>query len=166
PSAPALPATSATLKPGDKAPPLAVTHWFTVLPTTQFERGKVYVVLFWAHWQPESVQALARLCDMVHEKTDATYVAVHDLDDKSPLEKVKAFCDDRAASLSCSVGLDELHATTKAWMAAAGLTQLPTAFIVNRDGRIAYIGPPMWIDGPLKQVVAGDWDYAKAQPLI
>jgi hypothetical protein len=157
---------SPTLKPGEKAPPLACTRWFTMLPTMQFDRGKVYVVLFWAHWQPESVQALGRICDMVHEKTGAEYIAVHDLDDKSSLEKVQAFCDGRRASLHCSTGFDELHATTKAWMGAAGRRELPTAFIVNRDGKVAYIGPAMWIDGPLKQVVSGDWDPAKAEPLI
>jgi tetratricopeptide (TPR) repeat protein len=50
----------------------------------------------------------------------------------------------------------------KGWMFAAGQQGIPTAFIVDREGTIAWIGSPFSIDEPLKQIADGQWDLAKA----
>jgi predicted Zn-dependent protease len=48
------------------------------------------------------------------------------------------------------------------WMAAAGQNGIPTAFIVNKEGRIAWIGHPMGLDEALlEEIVAGRFDVAK-----
>ena len=39
-----------SLKAGDKAPPLTVEKWVKAGPVAGFEKGKVYVVEFWATW--------------------------------------------------------------------------------------------------------------------
>src|SRR5687767_8058847 len=39
-----------TLKPGDSAPKLSVDKWVKGEPVKEFEKGKVYVVEFWATW--------------------------------------------------------------------------------------------------------------------
>jgi len=44
------------------------------------------------------------------------------------------------------------------WMTAAGQDSIPTAFVVNGDGRIAWIGHPMALEKPLAKIVAGTWD--------
>jgi tetratricopeptide (TPR) repeat protein len=49
-----------------------------------------------------------------------------------------------------------------AWLDAAETTGLPTAFIVGKAGRIAWIGDPRDIDAPLAAVVAGTWDVTAA----
>ncbi len=41
---------SPTLHIGDPAPPIKVQTWLRGEPITQFEKGKVYVVEFWASW--------------------------------------------------------------------------------------------------------------------
>jgi hypothetical protein len=46
------------------------------------------------------------------------------------------------------------------YLVAAGLSGLPEAFIIGRDGRIEWIGHPMDIDPPLDAVVGGTWDRA------
>lgn len=46
----------------------------------------------------------------------------------------------------------------KSWMDAAGQDGIPTAFIVNKEGRIAWIGSPFAIDKPLARIVEGKWD--------
>ena len=46
----------------------------------------------------------------------------------------------------------------KNWMTAAGQEGIPTAFIVNKEGKIAWIGHPMEMDKPLEKIVAGTWD--------
>ena len=49
-------------------------------------------------------------------------------------------------------------AMAKAWMTAAGQNGIPTAFIVNKEGKIAWIGHPMEMEKPLEKIVAGTWD--------
>lgn len=51
----------------------------------------------------------------------------------------------------------------KSWMTAAGEEGIPSAFVVGRDGRIAWIGHPAGMDTVLKQVVAGTFDVAAAR---
>ena len=49
------------------------------------------------------------------------------------------------------------------WMAAAGRDSIPTAFIVNQQGRIAWIGHPMEMTEKLwDDILAGHYDVAKA----
>src|SRR5262249_29590 len=45
------------------------------------------------------------------------------------------------------------------WMKASGWDEegIPTAFIVDGDGKIAWIGDPEGLDKPLSKIVAGDW---------
>ena len=51
----------------------------------------------------------------------------------------------------------------QAWMAAAGEDGIPTAFIINGSGQVAWIGHPMEMAKPLAQVVAGKWDLDAAK---
>ena len=48
------------------------------------------------------------------------------------------------------------------WMEPAGQTGIPAAFIIDREGRVAWIGHPMEMDEPLAEVMAGTWDIKKA----
>jgi tetratricopeptide (TPR) repeat protein len=45
----------------------------------------------------------------------------------------------------------------KTWLKAAGRKGLPTTFIVDGAGRIAWVGHTLDIDDPIKKVVAGSW---------
>src|SRR5262245_27483265 len=42
--------TTVTLKIGDTAPHFKVQEWVRGTPLTQFEKGKVYVLDYWATW--------------------------------------------------------------------------------------------------------------------
>jgi hypothetical protein len=46
-------------------------------------------------------------------------------------------------------------------MTAAGENGIPAAFIIGRDGKIAWIGHPMTMDEPLAKIVAGTYDARK-----
>ena len=43
-------AAAQELKPGDPAPPLAITEWIQGEPVAGFEKGKIYLLEFWATW--------------------------------------------------------------------------------------------------------------------
>src|SRR5688500_13275034 len=51
------------------------------------------------------------------------------------------------------------------WMKAAGRNGIPCSFIIDREGKIAWIGHPMQMDRPLEQVVAGTFDAEKEAAL-
>src|SRR5690606_29421582 len=52
----------------------------------------------------------------------------------------------------------------KTWMAAAGQNGIPAAFIVDQQGRIAWIGHPMAeLDEVLAKVVDKSWDIEAAK---
>jgi hypothetical protein len=53
-------------------------------------------------------------------------------------------------------------AMARTWMTAAGQSRIPTAFIVGKDGRIAWIGHPMSMAEPLAKVTAGTWNTTAA----
>ena len=48
------------------------------------------------------------------------------------------------------------------WLKAAEQNGIPTAFIVNKEGKIAWIGHPMEIDKPLEMVANGKWNLKVA----
>jgi tetratricopeptide (TPR) repeat protein len=50
----------------------------------------------------------------------------------------------------------------KSWMQAASQEGIPTAFIINKEGKIAWIGHPMKMDEPLEKIAAGSWDLTAA----
>jgi tetratricopeptide (TPR) repeat protein len=65
-----------------------------------------------------------------------------------------------------SVTDGNMGAMAKGWMQAAGQNGIPTAFIVDKTGKIAWIGHPMAMEGPLEKVVNGTYssaDYEKAR---
>ena len=54
----------------------------------------------------------------------------------------------------------------KTWMEASGQNGIPTAFIVNKEGKIAWIGHPMEMERPLEKIIAGTWDLKTAAEAI
>jgi tetratricopeptide (TPR) repeat protein len=54
-------------------------------------------------------------------------------------------------------------AMAKTWMTAAAQDGIPTAFIINKEGKIAWIGHPMQMDEPLEKIKSGSWDLAAAR---
>ena len=59
------------------------------------------------------------------------------------------------------MGMPGVMATT--WMAAAVQEGIPTAFVVDKDSKLAWIGHPMMMEEPLTKIVAGKWDVDAAR---
>jgi hypothetical protein len=51
----------------------------------------------------------------------------------------------------------------RAWMEAAGENGIPTAFIIDPKGQVAWIGHPMSMDKPLVKVIEGSYDIRAAR---
>jgi thiol-disulfide isomerase/thioredoxin len=160
-----------TLTIGSKAPALAVEHWVQdgegkFKPVTDFEKGKVYVVEFWATWCGPCLASMPHLSELQQKHADrgVRIVSISDED----LETVKTFLEREVKGETdktynditkhYSLTTDPDGSSQKDYMLAAKQNGIPTAFIVGKDGHIDWIGHPMQMDEPLEKVVDGTWD--------
>ena len=79
--------------------------------------------------------------------------------------KVKPFVEKMGDKMGYRVRMDDKSvdstgAMATTWMKAAGQSGIPASFIIDKSGKIAWIGHPMSMDEPLAQVVAGTFDSA------
>ena len=62
-----------------------------------------------------------------------------------------------------TVAVDPDRTTNNVFMKAANQNGIPTAFIVDGNGKVAWIGHPSSMDEPLREVIEGTWDLAAAR---
>jgi hypothetical protein len=158
-------AFAATLQEGDSAPRLYVSKWVQGEPIKAFQPGTVYLVEFWATWWGPSREALAQV-NRVHRKyKDKGLVVIgQDVKERAGATNVEPFLKRAGDLVSYRVGLDG-GATNRFsgkmlenWLYAAE-AGIPTAFIIDKKGKISFIGPPEEIDDKLiEQVLAGTFD--------
>jgi thiol-disulfide isomerase/thioredoxin len=156
------------LNVGDDAPKIEVKEFVKGEPVKQFEKGKVYVVEFWATWCGPCIVSIPHISELQKQHKDKVTVvgvSVWERDQGG----VKPFVEKMGDKMSYRVAMDDVGQgggndgkMAKAWMAAAGQQGIPTAFVVNGDGKIAWIGHPMQMDKPLAQIVEGKWDLKAA----
>lgn len=159
PTAPqARAATGLTI--GDRAPELTIEKWLKGETITGFERGRVYVVEFWATWCGPCVSAIPHLTELQaqYKSKGVTVIGVTSEDPDNKLKDAERMVADKGPAMTYTVGWDTGRRTNDAWMTAANQTGIPTAFVVDKNGEIAFIGHPMWLDEPLEKIVAGTWD--------
>ena len=58
------------------------------------------------------------------------------------LAAVEPFVNGMGDQMNYRVALDDQNKMAKAWLDAAGINGIPTAFVVGRDSKIAWIGSP------------------------
>ena len=153
-----------TLKVGDTAPPVKAAKWLQGKEVTAFAKGKVYVVEFWATWCGPCIVMMPHMGELQAEYKDkgVTFIGFTAKDPNNSQEKVQAFVEKRGPKLGYTFAYADDRETYDAWMKAAGRDGIPCWFVVDKAGKIAYIGHPMYLDVVLPKVVAGKWTGADA----
>lgn len=155
-----------TLKVGDPAPDLTISTWVNGDPITEFQDGQVYVVEFWATWCKPCVDAFPHLTKLQKEYDDkATIIGVNIWErakGKARTDMVSDFVRKQGDRMGYTVAIETETSMAENWMTAAGRRGIPSAFIVDQAGKIAWMGHPMGMDGPLAQIVAGNYDMGSA----
>lgn len=150
---------------GDKAPPLSLGQWLAGKPIKAIESGVIHVIEFWASWCGPCQEMMPELSRMQASFPEVVFlsVAVWEENETDP----KAFVAQLGGSITHRVALDaprkpqpgdEIENTGQMahdWMSAAGESGVPTAFVVDRAGTIAWIGHPAELDEILPRVIAG-----------
>jgi tetratricopeptide (TPR) repeat protein len=97
---------------------------------------------------------------------DVTVIGMTSEDPSNTLEKVRAMVEDKGDVMDYTVAWDVEQQTNEAWMKAAGQRGIPACFLVDKAGKVAWIGHPAVADIPLAKVVDGTWDYEEGPALM
>ncbi|MCW5557064.1 MAG: redoxin family protein [Verrucomicrobiae bacterium] len=157
------------LKVGDPAPKFAPGKWMQGTPVPSLELGKTYLVEFWATWCGPCIVSIPHLNEIAKrfEIQGLVVIGQDCLEDDE--EAVAAFLKKMGDKMTYRVALDVPPADGKrqglvfdTWMTAAGQNGIPTAFLVDAKGRIAWIGHPMSLkDSVVADILAGTFDVEK-----
>jgi thiol-disulfide isomerase/thioredoxin len=151
-----------SLKVGDSAPTLNASKWLQGEEVRKFEPGKVSVVEFWATWCGPCIWMMSHTAELQaqYKDQDVTIIGFTARDllgvPNNTEEKVAAFVKKRGPKLKYTFAYADDSTTSDAWMKAAGRDGIPCAFVVDKAGRIAYIGSPAYLGVALPKVIAGD----------
>jgi thiol-disulfide isomerase/thioredoxin len=165
----ALPVQAQTLGLGDPAPKLEVKAFVKGEPVNNFESGKIYVVEFWATWCGPCKTSIPHLTELQKKHPSVTFVGVS-VWEQNP-DEVEPFVKEMGKNMDYRVAIDAVPdkekadkgAMAKNWMMAAGQDGIPAAFVINKEGKIAWIGHPMALEKPLAKIVAGTFNPNEAR---
>ncbi|MDC0278614.1 TlpA family protein disulfide reductase [bacterium] len=147
----------ASLKVGDAAPPLEVTDWYQGAPLQGLTKGKVHVVEFWATWCGPCLVNIPHMSQLqVKYAQDAIFIGVTN-EGPTTVETFLASESTGGAPwnqvVSYRLATDGKRLMYQNYMAAANQMGIPTAFIIDQSGKIAWIGHPADIDQPLASTI-------------
>lgn len=162
------------LKVGDAAPALKVAKWVKGKEVKGFEKDKVYVVEFWATWCGPCKKTIPHLTKLAKEMKDKATVIGVSVWETPPGEtgtdyiaKVEGFVTKMGDKMDYTVAADTAEGDmAKSWMEASQQGGIPTAFVIGKDSKVAWIGHPMdGLDKVLAEVVAGTFSPERAAAL-
>jgi thiol-disulfide isomerase/thioredoxin len=161
-------AAAATLKVGDPAPKLRPGGWVQGEPVKSFDKGTVYIVEFWATWCGPCRVSIPHLNEIAQKFKEKGLVVIGQDSFEQDESRVAPFVKSMGDKMTYRVALDKQIGKNKGvmaetWMEAADQHGIPTAFLINKQGIIAWIGHPMTLtDSLIEQVLNGTYDIKKA----
>ncbi len=155
-----------SLNIGDPAPPMRVREWIKGTPVQQFEKGRVYVLEFWATWCGPCKAAMPHLSALARQYKDrVTFLGIDVMERKTTsMEKIRRLVDSMGQRMDYNVAAEDSNFMVAGWLDASGeqIMGIPRTFVVNAEGRLAWIGHPKDLSGILHKIVANDWNMKEA----
>lgn len=156
-----------TLSIGDPAPQLQIKEWLKGEPVLQYEKGRVYVIELWATWCVPCKAAMPHLSDLAHKYKDRVTVIGVDVMEKetTTLKKVRAFVDSMGLRMDYTIGVQDSNFMQINWLDASNghwKYGIPRTFVIDQEGKMAWIGHPAKVDNILSQIINNSWDIKEA----
>lgn len=155
-------ANAQTLMPGSKAPALSVKTWYKGTPVKALKSNKTYVVEFWATWCGPCRDSIPHISELAKKNKDVTFIGVSIWEDDKG-GNIKKFVTEMGKKMEYNVGYAENKTgMARTWMEPSAQNGIPTAFII-KNNVVQWIGHPMDMETPLKQIKSGKYDIKKAK---
>lgn len=161
----------AALSVGDMAPALEGV-WLKGGPR-KLEKGKIYVLDFWATWCGACMMSFPKYSYVARaHKGDAEFLGVNVWENQDVTrEKLTEFVRNQKQNMDVDVVADVQDGDPKkregpisrAWLRSAKINSIPTMMIVDREGRIAWIGNVQGLDAAIEGVKGGSWNLDAAR---
>jgi len=135
-------------------------------PVKAFDTNHVYIVEFWATWCGPCRASIPHLNELWQKFKDRGLIAIGQDVWEQNEDGVTPFVKKMGDQMTYRVALDDKSQETNGfmavnWMRAAEQNGIPTAFVINKQGRIAWIGHPMGLNEQiLEDILAGRFDIA------
>ena len=149
--------TCFAVKLGTPAPELRIGSWIKNGPVTLAEgKGKkIYIIEFWSTSSKECLKTMPYLHKLQGQYPDVTVISIS----SQKADIVKNFIA-RYKNISYKIAVDDNGKTYKAYI--HGKQKIPLAFIVNKNGVVAWVGHPLDLGLPLKRMITGKFDIKKS----
>lgn len=159
-----------TLTVGDPAPKLQVSKWAQGDPVPELAPGQAYIVEFWATWCGPCRFSIPHVNDLHQKFKDRGLTVIGQNVWERKIEGVAPFLKKMSDRMTYRIALDDVPPGEKAqgkmaqtWMIASGQDGIPSAFLVDKKGVIAWIGHPMELKTTMiEQVLAGTFDLKQS----
>lgn len=163
-----------SLRVGSKAPQLQVQSWLKGEPT-RIKKGQITVVDFWATWCNPCLAVLPHLGKLQtqYKNKGVAVIALAAPDNYGNNKKaVEAFVNKNPNLFTVRVGWDKetvkgyqgVFRGETAWkyLGGAKAQAIPTTFVIDQNGTVAYIGLPTAADAVIKNLINGTFNMKQA----
>lgn len=149
-------------KHGAKAPPLDVSHWLAGAPISEYASGQVYVVAFWSDRCAHCLRHLLELSDLQRrfQTAGVRVIGVYIANEEATDAVAHARMLMTRHAVVCSIAYDGESRAYQAFRASHVTAGFPVAYIIDRQGTIAYAARSDQIEWPLAKIVNGEWEPA------
>lgn len=147
-------------KIGDPAKDLHISEWVKGDAVSVTDKQNIYVVEFWATWCGPCKASIPHLTELRKKYADKQvfFVGVSSED----ADTVKPFVKEMGDSMDYHVAVDKGNKTYEDYMLAFGEEGIPTAFVINKDGKIVWHGHPMdGLESTLDSILDGSFNLQK-----
>ncbi len=146
---------------GGPAPKITGLTWIKGGPV-EIKKGSVYVIEFWTTWCPPCKYTIPHLTELQKKYKDKSVTIIGISNE--PVSTVQPFVKAKAETMDYAVAVDTDGIAAKNYMEAFGEAGIPTAFVIDKKGRLVWIGHPSGdLDDVLEKVVEDKFDFEQYQ---